>query len=148
LPAHSTVQLILSMMTANPPLPKLEALLRRDRALLLAGLTFVTFAAWAYLFHLARGMSPGGSMEMTMDMVMPRMLSWGPIELLLLLAMWAVMMVAMMVPSITPLILLFAAANREKDQGRVFGSAAILGSGYFVVWAGFSVLATLATWGL
>jgi predicted metal-binding membrane protein len=41
---------------------------------------------------------------------------WGAVELLLLLVMWAVMMVAMMVPSVAPLILMFARAKRQKGN--------------------------------
>jgi predicted metal-binding membrane protein len=58
------------------------------------------------------------------------------------------MMVAMMVPAVTPLVLMFARVNRQKGGGRVVGPAAILLLGYLLVWAGFSGLATLAQWKL
>ena len=38
----------------------------------------------------------------------------GPIELLLLFAMWWVMMVGMMLPSVAPVILTFATVNRNR----------------------------------
>ena len=38
-------------------------------------------------------------------MAMPSTGAWGPMDLLLVFAMWAVMMVAMMVPSATPMLL-------------------------------------------
>jgi predicted metal-binding membrane protein len=124
---------------------RLEAVLRRDRAIVLTGLAVVTAIAWAYLVYLVREM---GTMDMAHAMSMPQMHSWGAVELLLLFAMWAVMMVAMMVPSVTPLILLFARANREKGRSRVVGSAGILLFGYLLVWWSFSVLATLVQWRL
>lgn len=104
-------------------LTRLEAVLRRDRAIVLAGLAVVTAIAWAYLVYLVRDM---GTMDMGYDMAMPQMHSWGTVELLLLFAMWAVMMVAMMVPSATSFLLMFARANREKGSSRVMGSAGIL----------------------
>lgn len=131
-------------------LTRLEAVLRRDRAVVLAGLAALTLAAWAYLVHNAAKMTAAGAMEMEMapGMAMPQMRSWGAVELLLLFVMWAVMMVAMMVPSATPLVLMFARADRRKGGGRAVGSAAILLFGYLLAWTGFSALAALAQSGL
>jgi len=56
--------------------------------------------------------------------------------------------VAMMVPSVAPLLLMFARANRQKGGSRVVGSAGILLLGYLLAWVGFSILATLAQWRL
>jgi predicted metal-binding membrane protein len=58
------------------------------------------------------------------------------------------MMVAMMVPSAAPLVLMFARANRQKGGRRVVGSAGILLLRYLLVWIGFSAVATLAQWRL
>jgi predicted metal-binding membrane protein len=126
-------------------LTRLEAVLRRDRAVILAGVAVVALAAWAYLVYLAREM---GAMGMAPNMMMPNMQSWGAVELLLLFVMWAVMMVAMMVPSAAPLVLMFARANRRKGTSGVVGSAGILLLGYLLVWMGFSAVATLAQWRL
>lgn len=127
---------------------RLEELLRRDRDIVLAGLAGVTLVAWAYLFYLARGMegpADAGALAMASGFAQ----GWGVVELLLLFVMWATMMVAMMVPSVTPLLLTFAAvarARRRKGGGAVVGSMGILLLGYLLVWMGFSVLATLAQW--
>jgi predicted metal-binding membrane protein len=126
-------------------LTRLEAVLRRDRTIVLAGLAAMTLVAWAYLVSLIWGMR---TMDMAPDMAMPQMQSWGAVELLLLFAMWAIMMVAMMVPSVAPLLLMFARANRQKGGSRVVGSAGILLLGYLLAWVGFSILATLAQWRL
>jgi len=89
-----------------------------------------------------------GAMDMAPVMAMPQVRSWEGVELLLLFVMWAVMMVAMMVPSVAPLILMFARANRREGADRVVGSAGILLLGYLLVWWSFSGLAALAQWGL
>jgi predicted metal-binding membrane protein len=126
----------------------LEAVLRRDRIVVLAGLAAVTLVAWAYLVHLAWKTRTLGTMDMARDMAMPQLQSWGAFDLLPLFVMWTLMMVAMMVPSVAPLILIFARAHRQKRGGRAVGSAAILLLGYLLVWTAFSVLATLTQWGL
>ena len=93
------------------PVTTLETVLRRDRAVVTAGLVGVAALGWVYLLYLARGMA---GMDMRADMAMPRMQTWGVVDLALLFVMWAVMMVAMMVPSASPLILMMAAANRKR----------------------------------
>jgi predicted metal-binding membrane protein len=132
-------------------LTRLEAVLRRDRAVILSGIAMVALAGWAYLVYLGRQMATmgeKGAMGMAPHMAMPHMQSWGAVELLLLFVMWAVMMVAMMAPSAAPLVLMFARANRRKGGRRVVGSAGILLLGYLLVWIGFSAVATLAQWRL
>jgi predicted metal-binding membrane protein len=132
-------------------LTRLEAALRRDRMVILAGITMLALVTWAYLVYLAWEMGTMDhqmAMDMTPGMVMPHMQSWGAIELLLLIMMWAVMMVAMMIPSVAPLILIFARANRQKGSRRVVGSAGILLLGYLLVWLGFGAIAALVQWWL
>ena len=133
-------------MTAE--LSQFEAILRRDRAIILAGLTVVTLAAWAYLAHQYLHMRSAGAADMGTHMAMPQMQSWGGVEFILLWIMWAVMMVGMMVPSVGPLILIFARANRANATPGVIGSATLLLIGYLTVWTGFSGLAAMAQWQL
>lgn len=126
-------------------------MLRRDRTVVVAGLAVVALLAWAYLFSMPGPMDGADgmrAMSMAPKMAMPQMQGWGAVELLLLLVMWALMMVAMMVPSVAPLVLMFAQVDRQKGGNRVLGSAGLLLLGYLLVWAGFSVLATLTQWGL
>ena len=132
-------------------LTRLETMLQRDRTVLIAGLVAVALVAWVSLCSMVwktTATGTTGAMGMTSEMAMPVMQGWGAIEILLLFVMWAVMMVAMMVPSIAPLLLMFAWAHRRMGGNRVMGSAGILLLGYVLVWAGFSVLATLVQWGL
>jgi predicted metal-binding membrane protein len=126
---------------------RLETVLRRDRTVVAAGIAALTCTAWVYLFSVASRMTAAeavGVMGTTPEMAMPAMQKWGMVELLLLVAMWVIMMVAMMVPSVTPLVLLFARMNRQRGGNRIVGQAGLLLLGYLLVWAGFSVLATLA----
>ena len=94
-------------------------MLRRDRTVVVAGLAAVTLVAWAYLFSVAWSMDAADgmrAMDMAPEMAMPQMQRWGAVELLLLFVMWAVMMVAMMVPSVAPLVLMFARAKSREGR--------------------------------
>ena len=123
----------------------LEAVLKRDRIVVISGLAGVTALAWVYMFHLAWGMH----MDMGMEMAMPHMRSWGAVDFILMFVMWAVMMVAMMVPSATPMILMFATVNRRRRERQApFVPTGVFLLGYLLVWTGFSALATSAQWGL
>jgi hypothetical protein len=62
--------------------------------------------------------------------------------------MWWVMMVAMMVPSAAPLVLLATAVTAARGRTGARPEAGLLTAGYLTVWGGFSLVATLAQWGL
>src|ERR1700692_669219 len=111
------------------------------------GLAGVATLAWIYLIYMDWGMR---HMDVGMNMViMPAMQHWTAWDLGLVFLMWAVMMVAMMVPAASPVILLFAEINRRRNehQGRFVSSGQFL-LGYLTAWTGFSILATLAQWAL
>jgi len=64
-------------------------------------------------------------------------------------AMWWIMMIAMMLPSAAPTILLAAAINRRTQPDRApYGTSASFALGYLAAWAAFSFLAVAAQWGL
>jgi predicted metal-binding membrane protein len=80
---------------------------------------------------------------------LPRMEGWTPRELGLMLAMWAVMMVAMMTPSAAPMILMFAQVHRGRRERRDPSlPTGLFLLGYLLVWGLFGAGATLAQWGL
>jgi predicted metal-binding membrane protein len=133
-----------------------EAALRRDRLIILAALLLLIAAAWAYLFRLAAGMAMPAHMQ---DMPMPGMDMAGTMgpavkpldftDALLTFAMWLVMMVGMMTPAVTPTILLYARVGRQAGlQQKPFASAGWFAGGYFLAWAGFSLVATATQIGL
>ncbi len=130
----------------------LEAVLRRDRVIVLAGLIGVTVLAWAYMFYLAwdmqRSMSVD-SMEMGMSMASAQVRPWGAVDFAVMFIMWAVMMTAMMVPTAAPMILTFATINRRRrEREQPFVPTGVFISGYLMVWSGFAATATLVQWGL
>jgi predicted metal-binding membrane protein len=79
-------------------------------------------------------------------MILPAM--WTPGYAALMFVMWWVMMIAMMLPSASPMILLFARVNRaQKAKGTSFVPTSIFAVGYLVAWGVFSALAASAQWG-
>ena len=80
-----------------------ENVLRRDRIVVLSGLAAITALSWVYVLSLTSDMR---NMEMGAEMAMPRTQAWGVADFALTFSMWAVMMVAMMTPSATPMILM------------------------------------------
>jgi predicted metal-binding membrane protein len=127
----------------------LEVVLKRDRIVVAAGLGGVVAVAWAYVFYLAWYMRGMAMNSLDATMAMPLMQSWSIMDFGLMFIMWAVMMVAMMVPTAAPMILLFAMVNRRRqEEQRPFVPTAVFLLGYVLVWSGFAALAALAQWGL
>jgi predicted metal-binding membrane protein len=116
-----------------------------DKAFVIAGLAGVIACAWAYLIPASLDMY--GHMDGAAAWMMEA--TWDADYLLLLFLMWAAMMVAMMLPSALPTLLIFHTAVRNDPQVRspsrhMFAFVA----GYILAWSGFSVGATLLQWGL
>jgi predicted metal-binding membrane protein len=126
----------------------------RDRLAVLAGLAVITAAAWVYLVLAARRMTSGqagmsGRPMAPMMHAMTGVQPWTVAEFGLRLGMWAVMMIAMMVPTAVPMTLLYAAvARKAAAQRSPVAPAFIFVAGYAAMWALFSLVATLAQWGL
>jgi predicted metal-binding membrane protein len=118
----------------------------RDRRVILAGLVGTTGAAWIYVVVEARRMSTGmndHSMGGVQSMLHLR--TWTATEFGLRLGMWAVMMVAMMVPTAVPMTLVYAAvARKARMQDSPVAPTAVFVAGYLAVWGFFSVAATAA----
>ena len=122
----------------------LERAVRQDRALVLLGLVAITLLSWLYLVRMADMMNAAaGDKAMHAAMGMPEMAAWGAAELVMLFVMWAVMMVAMMLPSAAPMILLVVGTYRRRGDRARFLTAAFA-SGYVVAWTVFSAAAALA----
>jgi predicted metal-binding membrane protein len=123
----------------------LEGLLRRDRAVVIAALCAAVILSWLYLLA-------GAGMEShEMDgMTMPMMRSeWSPAYFALMVAMWAVMMAAMMLPSAAPMILLHATISRRRqEQNGTIAATGLFVLGYLAVWAAFSLAASALQWAL
>ncbi|MGE3142364.1 MAG: DUF2182 domain-containing protein [Hyphomonadaceae bacterium] len=136
----------------------LEALLKRDRVIVGATLGVIVLACWAYIVWLSMrmqspspamgggmtGVTGGGDMG---GMLMPLLGAWTAAEAFLMFIMWATMMVGMMLPSASPVILLYArVAQQASKDGKPFAPTSWFASGYVASWLGFSVLATGGQW--
>jgi len=74
---------------------------------------------------------------------------WTALDAALTFAMWAVMMVGMMLPSATPMTLIYAQVVRKAARdGSVLPPTAVFVAGYLGAWTLFSAAATAAQWGL
>jgi len=133
-----------------------EAVLRRERAVVIAALAILTALAWMDLAWLADDMAMGG-MDMSgfrmiptgQGLMMPAGVPWQPIEFAYVFAMWIVMMIGMMTPSVAPMILIYARVGRQAEtSGQPFAASAWFAAGYLVAWTGFSLAATFAQWAL
>ena len=126
----------------------LERLLRRDRAITALGLSAIAALAWLYTMMIA-SMSSGGTGGIASQMAMPQDQPCCGIDFLLMFIMWMVMMVAMMLPSAAPMVLVFVNANRKRHEAHdPFLHTALSASAYLVVWISFAAVATLANWAL
>ena len=82
-------------------------------------------------------------------LIMAHTVRWTPTDFSMMLIMWAIMMVAMMLPSAVPMLLIFAMVNRRRNsRGRTATSPATFATGYLATWTAFSLAATVLQWGL
>ncbi len=89
------------------------------------------------------------SMPAHMDIAALQIKQWSAGYFRMMLSMWVIMMVGMMLPSAAPMILIYAAVARKSEkQGMPVASTGIFTLGYVVIWVIFSLLATIAQWGL
>ncbi len=127
----------------------LEAILRRERAVVAASLAALVALAWFYVWQGAgMGMS---ALDMTSATLFPHRQADIPGEMEVavpvIVLMWWVMMIAMMTPSAAPLVLLYARVARhrgssESGTGTSIAPTALLAAGYLLLWLAFSVAAT------
>jgi predicted metal-binding membrane protein len=151
--------------------PKFEALLKHDRTVVLTALVFVSAVSWLYILAgagtgmsafemsslpMSVGTSGGSSMGMRMTGAMGQTMlamatpaDWTWSYAFLMFGMWWVMMIAMMLPSAAPMILLFTLVNRRSlVKGGSYVPTAVFAGAYLVAWGGFSVIAVALQWGL
>ena len=152
-------------------IPTLERLIARDRQVTLAGLIVLCALAWVYIVMGAGlGMSAremttlalfphqqatamatmAGSGMDAMDMAGEPAAASALAGWVLPIAMWWVMMIAMMAPSAAPTILLYARVHRHSiAQGRAHDKLAPTGAfaaGYIFIWLSFSIVAATLHW--
>jgi predicted metal-binding membrane protein len=126
----------------------IQAVAQRDRLAVGFALAGIAAAAWLYLAHEAERFAATGVCQCAAVMIGgPDLAPWAPQALLPLFLMWTEMMVAMMLPAVTPLVLLFSKVARSRaERGQPYVATAFFVAGYFAVWTLFSLVAALAQW--
>jgi predicted metal-binding membrane protein len=116
---------------ADPPTAGgLPPAIARDRLIVLGSLGAVAALAWAYLWFAPMPM-PGTSGGL-------RTLDYAALTF----AMWLVMMIGMMVPSVAPTVLLYRRTQRHWRPEGAGAYTAAFTSGYLAAWLAFSMAAT------
>ena len=129
---------------AERPPTIVEHALRYDRASAVVLLVLLPVVCWMWIVVMARDMY--GPMTGASAWMMTA--NWDVPHLLLLWAMWTVMMTGMMLPSASPLVLLYGAIARRSAPGTAGRQIYALAAGYLIVWTVFSLGATALQRGL
>jgi len=108
-------------------------------------LTAVILLAWGALFHQHWHMTHAPMSQMWMP---PTETSdWSIFDFSIVFVMWAIMMIAMMLPSAVPTLLAFARICQQRKQAVYYSSLAFI-LGYLSIWFLFSIALTLLQWQL
>jgi predicted metal-binding membrane protein len=140
---------------SSADITKAERLIGKDRIITIAGLAVLTLLSWIWVLTGAgTGMS---TVSMSTFKFPPPIMdgmtmAWSPGYAALMLAMWWIMMIAMMVPSAAPMILLYGRVSRHAQKKGQMAQGVlptfVFVLGYLAAWLGFSALATGTQWGL
>jgi predicted metal-binding membrane protein len=134
---------LIAMPSAGDPAERpptfLESALRAERTAAVVLLVILPVFSWIWIVAMARDMY--GPMAGASAWMMTS--HWDGAHLLLLWAMWTVMMTGMMLPSASPLIVLYGAAARRSAQPSATRQTYALAAGYLLAWAAFSAGATV-----
>jgi predicted metal-binding membrane protein len=110
------------------------------------GMAAIVAMSWAYLGRMHGSLSPmPGSASPHSAMAMG---GGGSADLLMAFGMWAVMMVAMMLPTATPSASVFSSLAARRDPSRANGTTAAYVTGYAASWIAFAAPAALLQWAL
>ncbi len=111
----------------------------RDRAYILIEIAAISALAWLYLVRMP--MTPADFGDLAARIVAP--LPSPVVDFTIAFLMWTVMMVAMMLPSASPMILTYSKIAGGRDNASFFWTW-MFAAGYLAVWTAFSVAATIA----
>ncbi|MGD0074823.1 MAG: DUF2182 domain-containing protein [Candidatus Binataceae bacterium] len=122
--------------------PKLDAasLPLQDQIAIWGGLGAITLLSWLYLMWMPMPSSEMMTMN-GMRMAMPMPYQGTAQEAWLTFVMWVVMMAAMMVPSVAPMVLMFARLRRGSGHASST-EVWLFAFGYLVAWSVFSAIVT------
>jgi predicted metal-binding membrane protein len=128
-----------------------EAVFKRDGVIVPIALIVLTLLAWlAVLAGAGTGMDPVAMSGWWLPSAPSPDSTWTLSYWLIAFFMWATMMVAMMLPSASPMVLLYARVARQAEsQGRgptASASIASFAGGYLALWILFSLCAITLQW--
>jgi predicted metal-binding membrane protein len=110
------------------------------------GMAAIAAVSWVYLFRMGGSMaSMGDGAGAHAAMAMGNM---GAPSLVAVFAMWAVMMMAMMLPTVAPSALVFSTLAARRDPLHGGSSTALYVVAYSATWIAFAVPAALMQWAL
>lgn len=127
-----------------------ERIVRREQAIIAVALAAITGLAWYYVV-IGAGTGMSTIAMTTWQFPPPRPATvmpgeWDAGYWLTMLVMWWVMMIAMMIPSAAPMILLYARVFRHgQSRGQISEAlvpTAAFAGGYLFIWLAFSMAAT------
>ena len=132
----------------NAQNPVSSFLSSQDKVIIFLGLVLVSLVGWLYLIYMAWAMENMHLVDMWMP---PRsgMRAWTAWDFFMLFIMWFSMMIAMMTPTAVPMVMMFAAVNRQKKlKGQPYAKTFTFLIGYLTAWGLFSLLASTIQWPL
>lgn len=131
-------------------LATLERAIKSERAILAIAIAVIALLAWGYLVG---GAGTGMSVQAMTTWRFPPSAEtlfgpadWTPRYALMMTSMWFVMMIAMMLPSAAPMMMIYARVYAQGQRhGQIAGGAmpaGIFAAGYLLCWLAFAIAAT------
>ncbi len=114
----------------------MQSVMRRDRIIIGVSIAIMALLGWAYLVQMTA--ASGQAMAMSSHA------SWNWQTVGLNTMMWSVMMVAMMLPTASPMIMSFSRVHHQQQAGTAMLSTAVFIAGYLSIWCAFSVIAAIS----
>ncbi len=112
----------------------------RDHLIVYSAMLAICLAAWSYMAYMGWAMLHMDVVDMWMP---PRAgtRSWQLYDFWMLFVMWAVMMIAMMTPSVLPMVSLYVTVTRsKKSKGQAYTPTIVFLCGYLIAWILFSII--------
>ncbi len=111
--------------------------LHRQEEIIIPILVLLSVVAWLVTVYYSHTMNSQMSMQMPMATEQRPLV----LEGFLFLAMWTVMMIAMMFPAVAPMVLIFSTVHDKRKSNQGFVPTWVFVAGYLLVWTFFGVFA-------
>ena len=120
----------------------------RDHWIVYSAMLALCLSAWGYMGYMGWAMQHMDVVDMWMP---PRSgtRAWELYDFWMLFFMWTVMMIAMMTPSVLPMVSMYVTVTgSKKSKGQAYTPTIIFLSGYLIAWTLFSVAISIAQYPL